>query len=90
MPHDARMSGETWAVYAVDSSAAKYTNATYTIDDMDDDSIQVYVDYADGNHDAVVTVEEQGLSDADLLAEIDRQLRAQGLPPRGAVLLSPN
>lgn len=84
------MSGETWAVYEVDSSAAKYADATYTIDEMDDESMQVYVDYEDGHHDAVVTVEEQGLSDAELLEEIDKQLRAQGLPPRGAMLLSPD
>jgi len=77
-------------VYGVAGSDPKFGNATYTIDEMDDESMQVYVDYEDGHHDAVVTVEEQGLSDAELLEEIDKQLRAQGLPPRGAMLLSPD
>lgn len=77
-------------MYGVASSDPKFGNATYTIDEMDDESMQVYVDYEDGHHDAVVTVEEQGLSDGELLEEIDKQLRAQGLPPRGVMLLSPD
>ncbi|MUM03473.1 hypothetical protein B5P44_01400 [Mycobacterium sp. CBMA 213] len=84
----ARMAGTTWAVYAVHSSDSKHHNATYTIDEMDDGSMQVFLDYESGESDGVLLIGEGGFTDDGLLDEIDRLIREQGLPPRGDAVVA--
>ncbi|MEB3023376.1 MULTISPECIES: hypothetical protein [Mycolicibacter] len=85
------MSGMTVAVYAIDSGDTQYVNATYTIDELDDGAVQVYVDYESGHSDDAAHVESaEALSTDQLLEEIDRQLRGRGLPPRGTAVIAPS
>ncbi|WP_135453513.1 hypothetical protein [Mycobacterium sp. DL99] len=76
------------ATYAVVSDDPEYASATYVLDDLDD-GVLIYLEYPDGSAlDAGYLYEEdvEGLSESELLAEVDQALRDGQLPPRGEIV----
>lgn len=74
------------ATYAVDSDDPQYTGTIYTLHELDDGSVLVSLEYADGSalEAGYLYAEEiDGLSESELLAEIDQAIRSAGLPARG-------
>lgn len=77
------------ATYAVASADPEYAGTTYTLNDLDDGSVLVFLEYPDGSAiDAGYLYEEdvEGLGESELLAEIDQALRDAQLPPRGDIV----
>ncbi|TGB43147.1 hypothetical protein [Mycolicibacterium peregrinum] len=77
------------ATYAVASDDPEYAGTTYTLTDLDDGSVMVCLEYADGSAlEAGYLYEEEvaGLSESELLTEVDQALRDGQLPPRGGVV----
>lgn len=72
--------------YRVVSDDPQYAGATYTVDELDDGDLLVYLEYADGSVlDAglIYADELEGLSESELLEQVDQRLRDSLLPPRG-------
>lgn len=72
--------------YQVVSDDPQYAGATYVLDELDDGDLLVYLEYADGSVlDAglIYADELEGLSESELLEEVDQRLRDSLLPPRG-------
>ncbi|MCV7204909.1 hypothetical protein H7J71_23120 [Mycolicibacterium peregrinum] len=72
-------------MYRVASDDPQYAGATYTLDELDGDLL-VYLEYADGSVlDAglIYADELEGLSESELLDEVDQRLRDSLLPHRG-------
>ncbi|MEW2484591.1 hypothetical protein AB0876_33925 [Mycobacterium sp. NPDC049093] len=83
MPDSAR------ATYAVVSDDPEYAGTTYVLDELDDGSVLIYLEYPDGSaldagylHDEEV----EGLSESELLAQVDQALQDAQLPPRGEIV----
>ncbi|WP_166903974.1 hypothetical protein [Mycobacterium sp. DL440] len=77
------------ATYAVASDDPEYAGTTYTLNDLDDGSVLVFLKYPDGSAiDAGYLYQEdvEGLGESELLAEIDQALSEGQLPPRGEIL----
>jgi len=79
------------AAYAVATDAPEYAGTTYTLNDLDDGSVLIFLEYPDGSAvDAGYLYAEEvaDLSENELLAEIDQALRDGQLPPRGEIVAS--
>lgn len=82
------MTDSVRARYAVVSDDPEYAGTTYVLDDLDD-GVLIYLEYPDGSAlDAGYLYEEdvEGLSESELLAEVDQALRDGQLPPRGEIV----
>ncbi|MGV0773211.1 hypothetical protein [Mycobacterium syngnathidarum] len=78
------------ATYTVVSDDPEYAGTTYVLHDLDD-GVLIYLEYADGSAlDAGYLYQEdvEGLSESELLAEVDQALRDGQLPPRGEIVTS--
>ncbi|WP_396911179.1 hypothetical protein [Mycolicibacterium sp.] len=72
-------------MYQVASDDPQYAGATYVLDELDGDLL-VYLEDADGSVLDVGLIyadELEGLSESELLEEVDQRLRDSLLPPRG-------
>lgn len=87
--HTANVTETPLATFTVDSDAPEYAGATYTLDELFDGDVLISLVYANGNAlDAglIYADELEGLSESELLEEVDQRLRDGQLPPRGEVV----